>query len=102
MAKDRLSLHNKLIEILGSNHVYFQPPSSIRLNYPCIIYKRDAEDPFYADDIKYYGMKRYMITVIDADPDSLIPDKVSKMQYCGFLNNLAIDGLNHTIYSLFY
>jgi len=102
MAKDRLSLHNKLKEILGSNNVYFQPPSSIRLNYPCIIYKQDAYGTFYANDKKYYGMKRYLITVVDANPDSSIPDKVLKMQYCGFLNNLAVDGLNHTIYSLYY
>ena len=102
MAKDRISLHNKLIGILGSSNVYFQPPSSKRLNYPCIIYKRDAEDIFYADDRKHYGMKRYMVTVIDTDPDSLIPDKVSKMHYCDFLNHLTVDGLNHDVYSLFY
>lgn len=102
MARDRLSLHDKLIGVLGSGNVYFQPPISIRLKYPCIIYKRDAEDPFYANDGKYYGMKRYMITVVDANPDSLIPDKVSKMHYCSFLNHLTVDGLNHDVYSLFY
>lgn len=102
MAKDRLSLHNKLIQILGSNHVYFQPPSSIRLNYPCIIYKRDAEDTFYADDIKYYGMKRYMITVVDKDPDSIIPDKMLQFPYCSFTSHYTVDNLNHDVYSLYY
>lgn len=102
MAQDRLSLHDELIRILESNNVYFQPPSGYRMNYPCIIYKRDAYDTFYANDKKYFGMKRYLITVVDANPDSLIPDKVLKMQYCEFLNHFTIDGLNHDVYSLYY
>ena len=35
----RLNLHNSLIEALGTKSVYFQPPESVKLVYPCIIYE---------------------------------------------------------------
>lgn len=102
MAKDRLTLHNELITILGSNKVYFQPPSTIKMDYPCIIYKKDADNPTYANDKRYLGMKRYLVTVVDRNPDSLIPDKVVQLPYCAFVNHLTVDNLNHDIYALYY
>lgn len=102
MAKDRLTLHNDLINILGSNKVYFQPPNTVIMSYPCIIYKKDAEDPTYANDKRYLGMKRYLITVVDKNPDSLIPDKVVQLPYCAFVNHFIVDNLNHDVYSLYY
>ena len=102
MAKDRLTLHNELVNILGSNKVYFQPPSTTKMDYPCIIYKRDADDPTYANDKRYLGMVRYLITVVDKNPDSLIPGKVVQLPYCAFVNHYTVDNLNHDIYSLYY
>lgn len=102
MAKDRLFLHNKLVSVLGSTNVYFQPPSNTSLNYPCIIYKKAAEDPIYANDKTYLGLNRYLVTVVDRNPDSLIPNKVVQLPYCKFVDNLTVDNLNHNIYSLYY
>ena len=34
----RLRFQSLLEGLLGSKHVYFQPPASITLVYPCIIY----------------------------------------------------------------
>ena len=102
MAKDRLALHSELVKILGTNKVYFQPPSTVVMEYPCIIYKKDADNPTYANDKRYLGMKRYLITVVDRNPDSLIPDKVVQLPYCAFVNHYTVDNLNHDIYSLYY
>lgn len=102
MAKDRLTLHNELMNILGSDKVYFQPPSTIKMKYPCIIYIKDAEDPTYANDKRYLGLNRYLVTVVDENPDSLIPDKVVQLPYCAFADNFSVDNLNHVIYSLYY
>ena len=49
----RLKLHNILVEILGSGNVYFQPPESITLKYPCIIYGRVGIDAVHADNKLY-------------------------------------------------
>lgn len=102
MAKDRLSLHNKLIAILGSTNVYFQPPTSITLKYPCIVYKLDGVEGVHADDRRYLNTKRYLVTVVDRNPDTLIPDKLLESQYCEFEDHFVVDNLNHYVCSLYY
>ena len=73
----RLQLQS-LLETFVEN-VYFQPPENIVLKYPCIIYKRDYADTMFADDMTYNYTIRYMIMIIDPDPDSEIPSKVAAM-----------------------
>lgn len=102
MAKSRLSLQSELENLLGSRKVFFQPPPTIRLSYPCIIYELADYDIDHADDIKYGIMKRYSITVIDKNPDSELPDKFIKLEYCSFDRFYTIDNLNHWVFTLFY
>lgn len=102
MARSRQSLHSRLTEILGSEYVYFQPPSNIRMNYPAIVYRRDDRDVRHADNLPYKDAKRYLVTVIDRDPDSQIPDRISELPYCSFDRFFAVDGLNHDTYQLFF
>lgn len=98
----RLSLHQNLKSLLGSDNVYFQPPATVKLNYPCIIYRRSDIDTAFADDNPYITNKRYQVTVIDANPDSLIPDKVGKLPKCVFDRHFKADNLNHDVYQLYY
>lgn len=100
MGKDRLSLHSKLVNILGTPNVYFQPPASVLMKYPCIIYKLDKINPVNADNVQYLGTKRYLITIVDRNPDTTIPDRVLELQYCSFENHFSVDNLNHYICSL--
>lgn len=107
MVGKRLDLHGIFIDILGTkghtiSRVYFQPPSSIKMEYPCIVYKRDNRKDFFSNDRLYLGMNRYSVTVIDKNPDSLIPDKILELRYCSFSNSFTADGLNHSIYTLYY
>jgi hypothetical protein len=96
----RLLLH-QILETFTEN-VYFQPPSNIQLKYPCIIYKRDFADTKFADDKPYNHTKRYMITIIDQNPDSDIPDKVASMPMSLFNRFYTADNLNHDVYSVFF
>lgn len=98
----RLDLHKKLINILGSNHVYFQPPESVKLVYPCIVYGRESGRPMYADDTLYENRKSYAVTVIDRNPDSVIPDEVQKLPYCAFDRCYKADNLNHYVFTIYY
>ena len=107
MAGDRLALHNIFIDILGTRgqeptRVYFQPPSASQMKYPCIIYKRDDQKNFFSNDRIYLGMKRYLVTVVDGNPDSPFLDKVMGLPYCSFSTQFAVDGLNHTVYTLYF
>lgn len=100
MAKDRLYLHDQLIGILGSSKVYFQQPTM--MSYPCIVYKLDDIEAVHANDKQYWNMKRYLVTVIDKDPDTLIPDKLLTLPYCSFETYFVANNLNHYIYSIYY
>ena len=102
MAKDRLSLHDELKTILGSNNVYFQPPSSYIMKFPCIKYELGDITTFYADGAPYSIHKSYQLTVIDKDPDSTIPDKIIKLPMCKFDRHYTADNLNHFVFNIFY
>lgn len=99
----RQQLHDILKGIVGSgNKVYFQPPASIQMTYPCIVYKRDALNTKHADNKPYSQTKRYQVTVIDRTPDSDIPDKVAALPLCMFDRHFAADDLNHDVYTLYF
>jgi hypothetical protein len=98
----RLELQALLIDLLGSSNVYFQPPATVNMKYPCIVYNRIGVTIHFADDKPYKHKKRYQITIIDQNPDSEIPDKVAALPSCSFDRFFAIDNLNHDIYNLFF
>jgi hypothetical protein len=96
----RLQLH-ELLETFA-DHVYFQPPTNIQLEYPCIVYKRDFADTKFADDHPYAHKKRYAIMIIDQDPDSQIPEKVAAMPMTLFNRFYTVDNLNHDVYNVYF
>lgn len=100
--RPRTELHNLLVAILGSEEVYFQPPATVKLTYPCIIYKRNAADTKFANNKPYMHEKRYQVTVIDKDPDSPIPDKIAALPKCLFDRFFTADNLNHDVFNIYF
>jgi hypothetical protein len=98
----RPALQAVLEEILGSGNVYFQPPASVQMQYPCIVYQRYNAVSTFADDMTYLHTKRYQVTVIDPDPDSQVPDKVAALQLCSRIRFFVVDNLNHDVFYLYY
>lgn len=96
----RLDLQLLLEEFAA--HVYFQPPENVKMQYPCIVYHRDFAETEFADNAPYSHILRYMVTVIDRDPDSEIPGKVAGVPMCTFNRFFTADGLNHDVYTLFF
>ena len=98
----RLELQKLLESILGSRNVYYQPPESIKIKYPAIIYSRNNVDNNFADDIVYMQNHTYQIIVIDANPDSEIVNKISKLPMCRYNRHYTSDNLNHDVFILNY
>lgn len=98
----RLELHEILCGLLGSANVYFQPPESVRMKYPAILYKRSKIANEYADNDVYRQTMQYQVTVMDYDPDSVIPLKVSKLPTCSHERSYCADNLNHDVFTLYY
>lgn len=98
----RSELQVVLRELLGSDNVYFQPPESIKMNYPCIVYNRDDIQIEHADNNPYAHIIRYQITVIDRDPDSDIHMRVAHLPTANYDRSYRTDNLNHDVYNLFF
>lgn len=98
----RLQLQSLLETLLGSGNVYFQPPNSVEMAYPAIVYNRDYGVSQFADNKPYRSTKRYQVTIIDEDPDSLIPDKVEALPLSRFSRRFAAESLNHTVFDLYF
>lgn len=99
---NRLDLQAELEELLGSRNVYFQPPASVRINYPAIVYTRSDIDNTFAYDSVYMQSHFYEVTVIDEDPDSKIVDAVSKLPTCRFSRHFTSENLNHDTFIIYY
>lgn len=98
----RLSLDKKLRALAGSN-VYYQPPESIKMNYPAIVYHLNDAQITHADDLNYIRRKRYTVTYISRNPDDNFVDKMmDTFTYCSFDRWYAADNLNHFVYDLYY
>ncbi len=98
----RLELQSVLESILGNRNVYFQPPESVKLRYPAIVYSLDDIESAYADNGVYSFNKQYSVTVIDTDPDSVYVGKVASLRTCRFDRFYASENLNHWVFSLYF
>lgn len=100
--RDRLGLHEKLVETLGSNKVYYQPPETLKLVYPCIVYSLETINTSYADDMNYKREKSYLVTLIHKDPENDIVDKLLDLEMSSFDRHYTSDNLHHFVFTIFY
>lgn len=98
----RLELHEKLCEALETRNVYFQPPESVKMKYPAIVYGLEDIKNTYANDGVYLSKRGYSVTVIDEDPDSSIVGKIASFPTCKFNRHYEKDNLNHDVFTLYY
>ena len=99
---NRLDLQTMLEEILGSRNVYFQPPESVKMNYPAIVYSRADINNTFADNSVYMQSHMYRLIVIDKESDSKIVQDISAIPTCKFNRHYAFDNLNHDVFTIYY
>lgn len=98
----RKAFNTVLKTLLGSDNVYFQPPDSITMQYPCIVYERDDISQQHADNLPYRSTRRYQVTYISHDPDSAVIDALEAMPMSSFSRHFATSGLNHDVFTIHY
>ena len=103
----RLNLQAELASVLASvnrpQNVYFQPPESTRMNYPCIVFKRNGARTLFADNKPYTFEESYEVTVIDRDPDSPIVRAVGMhFPKSRFNRHYTVDNLNHDVFIIYW
>ena len=102
MAKTREDLQAFLEEVADSKNVYFQPPPSLQMQYPAIVYSLNNIRNNSANNDIYLQMNQYSVTVIDEDPDSELAKKVSRIPTCVFDRFFTADNLNHFVHTISY
>ena len=98
----RLDLQTLLEETLGSRNVYFQPPESMKISYPAIVYSLGNMESRHADDVTFTSVRQYSVIFITTDPDSEMIDKLAKFPYCRFDRHYKSNNLNHYAYTLYF
>jgi hypothetical protein len=95
-------LHEILCGVLGTRNVFFQPPASVQMKYPAVVYGLNDIENTYSDDGVYLSNRRYLVTVIDDDPDSAIRDRMALLPYCRFSRAYTAENLNHYAFNLYF
>lgn len=99
----RAKLQAELQEVLGSANVYFQPPESVKMKYPAIVYEKTTGDSRFADDHSYTFYQAYSVTSIDANPDSETPKKILEhFPMSRYDRSFTSGNLNHEVINLYY
>lgn len=100
MSSRRLELQ-KILEAIVPN-VYFQPPASVKLKYPAIVYSIDSIQREFADNKQYVVTRGYEVTVMTTNPDNTIIDKMLELPLCSFKTTFCLDNLYHYTFELYY
>ena len=100
---NRTTFNQVLIDALGEGYtVYFQPPESLKMSYPCVVYHRRYIDTLDADNINYLYQHQYQVTLISRDPDDDAVDKLLNLKYSRYMSHSVVDGLNHDTFEIYY
>lgn len=99
---NRMILQEKLESILGTREVYYQPPETIKMRYPAILYNRKDLHTSHADNCLYSSMTVYELTLIDENPDSEFVERIAELPYCSFDRHYTANGLNHEVFTIYF
>lgn len=102
MARSRVQFQTILETILGTDHVYFQPPESVKMKYPAIVYSVNDLDKKEADNLVYLKHHIYRVVYIDMLPVSPVLEKLENMVNSKYINSYVSDNLNHTTFEIYY
>ena len=107
----RLEMQHKLEQVFQEvtsinpitpvRRVWFQPPKSILLQYPCILYKLVDMPPRRANNLPYTIDHEYEMTVIDRDPTSTLREKIAELFVCRLVRIFESDGLHHYVFHIY-
>lgn len=95
-------LQAKFEEIIGSRSVYYNPPASVRMTYPAIVFTRANFNTLHADDSAYLRVPRYEVTVITNDPDDSLIMDILALPKCSFDRHFVSENLHHNVFTLYY
>ena len=102
MVIDRLTLHKKLVDILGSTNVYYQEPPNTGMKYPCILYSFNSIVVDKADNKPYIVTGNWTITHMfkKISDDTIKYDMLDSFLGISFDRRIKTGGVYNDYYTL--
>lgn len=98
----RLKLHDELLSIFEKN-VYYQPPESIKLSYPCFLYSLSGGKKEQANNTMYLFIRRYDCTYITRNPEHEFIEKLLEhFKHISYDRRYVSDNLYHDAFTIYY
>lgn len=102
MLSTRKELSDFLRSVLDDykDNVYFQPPESLKLKFPCIIYELGSYSPVKADNKAYHINESYSVTLVTRNPDTEIGKRILSIETAKFDRYFVSDNLYHYVFTI--
>lgn len=98
----RMQLQSELERLVGFN-VYFQPPATVQLKYPCVIYNLSSGNATYADNSVHTYTNRFELIFIYRKQNMEIVETVLRtFPMCTVSRVYIADNLYHYVFNLYY
>ena len=98
----RIELDAIIRAILGSGNAYFQPPESVEMKYPAVVYSLSNIKNSFANDGVYLSARQYTLILIDKNPDSPLVEKLVSLPTCRFERAYKADNMNHFVFTIYF
>lgn len=99
----RVQLDALLHEIPGIEHVYFQPPPNLQMEFDCIVYELADIHTMRADNKHYIQHKRYTVTLVMRKyKEETIDALLNKFDMVSFNREFRSDNLYHHVFDLYF
>jgi hypothetical protein len=100
---DRRPLFQQVLEALSPGlKVYFQPPESLKMTYPCIVYSDDPGDTTFANNRPYTYEQQYEVQLISREPQPALFHKLASLPKSTHARSFVADNLNHSVFSIYF
>lgn len=88
--------------VLGNSNVYFQPPTNIKLKYPCMVYKFVTPKVDRAGNMPYIVTGHWEVHHMYKDPDnSLVEKMLFASPFVAHDNNIVSEGVYNDYYTIY-
>ena len=98
----RMALRERILAATEIPNLYYQPPESVKLSYPCIIYSLGGVETAHANNCPYWTALKFDLLLIDKDPSSVYAGRLfDGLCGCKLTRAYTADNLNHWAFSIY-
>lgn len=102
--KNMTKVGDILSNVIGDpERVHFQPSESVKLKFPCLIFKFDGYKDFFANDGRHMLREKYSVTHVYQNPEADLQEEIlSSFLFASFDRPYIADNLYHDVYTIYY